>query len=436
MPDTTAAPRPRLNWFSPLRPARTDIAHYALRTLPALAHHFDIVVWTERPYWPLEIESYARVRQWDGTSWSVLNAADVTLYHIGNNAQLHGWIWEAARRHPGVVVLHDTRLHEFFAGQLLEGGGSASAYLGAVRRSHGAAAALHAAGLLDGRVTADALAESIPLTELALHNARGAIVHTGLAFREVSTLARCPVLQLDLPYDAGAPHAARAWDGTLRLVVFGYLAANRRLESLLEAIATFPDRQRLRLDILGELSDPAAMSARIDALSLGDIVQVQGFVPEEELDQALDRSHLAVNLRFPTMGEASGSQLRIWSRGLASLVTRTGWYAELPPETVGFVDPASEVADLHEHFRAALADPAALRAMGEAGRRRLETQHHPDRYARELSDGIGPMMRTAVPIVEGVGGAVARVLAASGISETAKAAMARRVADELARWTA
>src|SRR5688500_15225353 len=337
----------RLNWFSPLRPARTDVAHYALRTLPALSRHFDVTVWTERPYWPLEIEQYASVRQWDGTSWSALNAADVTLYHIGNNAQFHSWIWDVARQHSGVVVLHDTRLHEFFAAQLLESSDQASAYLDAVRRCHGAAAALHATGLVDGRTTADALAESIPLTELALQNARGAMVHTGVAFREVAALARCSVLQLDLPYDPGPPPARRSWDGTLQLVVFGYLAANRRIDSLLDAIATFADRQHLRLEILGEVADPEALTGRIEALSLGDIVRVHGFVPEDELDRMLDRSHLAVNLRFPTMGEASGSQLRIWSRGLASLVTRTGWYAELPPDSVGFVDPANEIADLH-----------------------------------------------------------------------------------------
>lgn len=434
MPETSA--KPRLNWFSPLRPARTDIAHYALRTLPALSRHFDIIVWTERPYWPLEIEQYASVRQWDGTSWAALNAADVTLYHIGNNAQFHSWIWDVARQHSGVVVLHDTRLHEFFAAQLLDRGEHADAYLDAVRRCHGAAAALHAAALLDGRTTADALAESIPLTELALQNARGAIVHTGLAFREVAALARCSVLQLDLPYDPGPPPARRAWDGTLQLVVFGYLAANRRIDSLLEAMATFPDRQHLRLEILGEVADPEALTGRVEALSLGDNVRVHGFLPEDELDRMLDRSHLAVNLRFPTMGEASGSQLRIWSRGLASLVTRTGWYAELPPDSVGFVDPANEIADLHGHFSRALAHPETLQAMGEAGRRHLERRHHPDFYARELSSGLEPMMRTPVPILNEAGAAVACVLAASNMNEPAKAAVARRAAEELSRWTA
>jgi glycosyltransferase involved in cell wall biosynthesis len=432
MPDTPAK-RPRLNWFSPLRPARTDIAHYALRTLPALANHFDLVVWTERPYWPLEIEAYATVRQWDGTSWAALNAADVTLYHIGNNAQFHSWIWDVARRHSGVVVLHDTRLHEFFAAQLIE---SPSAYLDAVRRCHGAAAALHAAGLIDGRTSADALAASIPLTEMALQNARGAIVHTGLAFRDAAAMARCSVLQLDLPYEPGVPPARREWNGTLQLVVFGYLAANRRLEALLEAIATFPQRQRLRLDILGELADPESIARRIEELSLKEIVRTHGFVAEDQLDQMLDRSHLAVNLRFPTMGEASGSQLRIWSRGLASLVTRTGWYAELPPDTVGFVDPANEIGDLREHFRRALERPDTLRAMGDAGRARLEAHHHPERYARELAAGLEPMMRTSAPVLNEAGAAVARVLASSGMDESAKVALARRAAEELSRWTA
>ena len=428
-----ASTRPRLNWFSPLRPARTDIAHYALRTLPALAHYFDITVWTERTYWPLEMEAYARVRQWDGASWAALNAADVTLYHIGNNAQFHSWIWDVARRHAGVVVLHDTRLHEFFAAQLLQGDGTA--YLSAIRRCHGAAAALHAARLLDGHITANALAETIPLTELALERARGAVVHTATAYREVAALERCSVLQLDLPYDAGPPPVARAWDGTLRLVVFGYLGVNRRIDALLDAIASFPERQHLRLDILGELEDPETVTERIQLLAIDDIVQVRGFLPEAELDQVLDRSHLAVNLRYPTMGEASGSQLRIWSRGLASLVTRTGWYAELPPDAVGFVDPANEIADLHGHFRTALANPDALQAMGAAGRRHLETRHDPARYARELREGIDLMMRTPVSILAGAGAAVSRIVAESGISGSARAALVRRAAEELCRWT-
>ena len=35
-----------LNWFSPLPPEQTDIAHYTARIAPALMRRFDVVFWT------------------------------------------------------------------------------------------------------------------------------------------------------------------------------------------------------------------------------------------------------------------------------------------------------------------------------------------------------------------------------------------------------
>ncbi len=426
--------RPRINWFSPLPPARTAIGHYALLILPTLARHADVTVWTERPYWPPELEAHLRVRQWDGRSWMELNAADATLFHIGNNSRFHGWILDVARHHPGIVVLHETRLHELLAAHLLDNAPDETEYLRAVQRCHGIAAVLHAQRFVRGEATAGELAEAIPLTGLVLERARGVVVHTGVAFREVAALEQCSAIQLDLPYDPGPLPARRSWDGVLRLVIFGYLAANRRIEALLDAIASFPDRGRVRVDIYGELDDAAPLAERIRTLGIGDIVQIRGFVPEAELDEILGRSDLAVNLRYPTMGEASHSQLRIWSRGLASLVTRTGWYAELPPDAVGFVDPANEAADLHEHFRRALAHPERLEEMGRAGRRHLETRHDPERYAQELIAGVELMMRTPVSIVAEAGASVARILSDGGIAGQVRVALARRAAEELCRW--
>ena len=93
---------------------------------------------------------------------------------------------------------------------------------------------------------------------------------------------------------------------------------------------------------------------------------LHGFVPESELDAALASAHLALNLRYPTKGEASGSQLRIWSHGLPSLVTRIGWYTELPADTVSFVRPEFLVEDVCAHLRAYAACPASYVEEGPA----------------------------------------------------------------------
>jgi glycosyltransferase involved in cell wall biosynthesis len=216
--------------------------------------------------------------------------------------------------------------------------------------------------------------------------------------------------------------------------VFGYLGTNRRLESVLEAIASFPDRHRMRLTILGELEQPEMIGERIRSLGLGDTVDVRGFVPETELDAELDRSHLAVNLRYPSMGEASGSQLRIWDRGLASIVTRTGWYAELPADSVWFVDPDAEIEQLQHHFRTALDHPERLRSIGSQGRRLLEERHDPAGYAGELAEGIARMMRTQASVTGEAIAAIARVLVETRITGAARAAVANHAADELSRW--
>ncbi len=94
------------------------------------------------------------------------------------------------------------------------------------------------------------------------------------------------------------------------------------------------------------------------------MVTLHGFVPAEDLEAALTSAHLAINLRFPTMGEASVSQLQIWDHALPSLVTRVGWYATLPQETVAFVRPEHEITDIQAHLHAFVDDPGRYAHMG------------------------------------------------------------------------
>src|SRR5262249_38055921 len=131
-----------------------------------------------------------------------------------------------------------------------------------------------------------------------------------------------------------------------RLIVFGHSGPNRRLDVLLQTLAEFPARDQFRLDIYGELGDNERVQSWINSRHLEGLVAVHGFVPEAALDTALSRAHLAVNLRYPTMGESSGGQLRIWDHALPSLVTREGWYASLPEDVVAFVRPNHEITDI------------------------------------------------------------------------------------------
>jgi hypothetical protein len=162
---------------------------------------------------------------------------------------------------------------------------------------------------------------------------------------------------------------------------------------LLQALNTLPDGDLFRLDIYGEVWDSAYVRTQIQTLGLQGVVKLHGFVPAEELDSALAAAHLAVNLRNPTMGESSFSQLQIWDHALPTLVSQVAWYAKLPESAVAFVRSEHEVLDIQRHLNAFIADPDCFSEMGEQGRRFLEEHHRPERYAEALIDFVADAQR-------------------------------------------
>ena len=85
----------KVAYYSPLPPSRSGIADYSALLLPALRDRIDVVV----------AERGKRAPD-----------ADIALYHVGNDPDEHGWIVDALRRRPGVVVLHEFVLHHLISG--------------------------------------------------------------------------------------------------------------------------------------------------------------------------------------------------------------------------------------------------------------------------------------------------------------------------------
>lgn len=379
----------KLNWFSPLPPARTGIADYTFGILPDLSNSAEVTLWTDRTGWDPELEKYARVRHYqpERVDWVELNRAALSFYNIGNNHLHHASIWQVSRQAPGIVILHDIRLHDFFE----------SLYRGAWRDQEGYLAQIHKHYGEEGLEVAlefvsarhgdfDLMAQRFPMTGAVLENALGAVVHTLNAFAELRDAHRCPVFYAPLP---SAPIIApKQMDGRpsgpRRLIIFGHIGRNRRLNAVLEALSQLPQRDRFQLDIYGEIDDAKTLRQRIHTLELRDMVKVHGYAAAADLDQALSKAGLAINLRYPTMGEASASQLRIWEHALPSMVTRVGWYASLPADTVVHVRPDNEVADIRSHLQSYLDDPDRFARMGQQGRRLVETEHHPKTYVSTL----------------------------------------------------
>jgi glycosyltransferase involved in cell wall biosynthesis len=376
----------RLNWFSPLPPARTGIVEWAAHVLPALCARAEVILWTDRQTWEPVPRVAAEVRTFrpGAVPWAEVQRADVSIYHLGNNAGHHGGIWQVSRLHPGIVVLHDLCLPHLFLNLFRDQLADFAGYRDALARSYGDQGRWLAPRTWDNRVPPDYLSDRCPQTALAVEGALGVLVHTRDTYDALRPAMKWPLAYQPLPYRPGQHSDVPRGGPPYRLVVFGHIGSNRCLDAVLEALALFGDCAPFHLHVYGPVWDEKHVSARVTALGLVRRVTLHGFVGDRELDAALAAAHLAINLRHPTMGEASLSQLRIWDHALPSLVSQTGWYASLPPTTVAHVHPERAVDDLCRHLEAFLRDPASFARMGAEGRRWLESHHAPEEYVDGL----------------------------------------------------
>jgi glycosyltransferase involved in cell wall biosynthesis len=374
----------RIAYYSPLPPERSGIADYSALLLPALQEKLDVTV----------IRRGGRVRFHRGS--------DIAVYHVGNDPQAHGWIVDAMRRQPGIVVIHDFVLHHLVAGMSV-GVGNANDYLDAMQREAGVVGRLLAHGVIDGLVPPlwETRAGDFPLAREILDYATGVIAHSRFVERHVRAYGfRGPVWVI--PHPAWPPPelqqpAPELAEGSPVFACVGNLTPSKRIPQLLEAFGRltqeFPDAQLLLAGPASPRFDLGALLERA-RLRVGEQVHPLGYVDERDLWAILDRSDVCINLRLPTMGETSGAAIRALVLGRPLVVTDVGWFAELPDEVAAKVPVGELEVDVLTAVLARLAGDEELRA--EMSRRAVEyvkQVHALDRvvelYVGALEEGAG-----------------------------------------------
>jgi glycosyltransferase involved in cell wall biosynthesis len=403
----------KVAYFSPMPPERSGIADYSALLLPALQRRVDVEV----------------VKHGDTNGG---RNADVALYHVGNSPDAHGWIVEALRRRPGVVVLHEFVLHHLVAGLTL-GRKDGEGYLGAMQREAGVAGRLLAHGVLDGVVPPlwEIRPEDFPLAgEVLEHAAKtGLIVHSRhVAQRALASGYDGPLWRIPHPAWPAPAVVPAAIEGGPVIGSFGNVNASKRVPQLLEAFARFRvDHPQARLLLVGAASPGFDLDVRGGEL---DGVIREDYVDEARLWSLMAACDAIAVLRAPTMGETSGSAIRALSLGVPLVVSDVGWFAELPDDVALKVP-----VDVHETNTLAralelAASAPANEAMRAAARAYVAREHDLERvadlYVAALEEALG-----GGAVRDAVLGEVADAAAEVGIGADAPEAaeLARRLGE-------
>ncbi len=366
----------KVAYYSPMPPSRSGIADYSAHLLPALRERLDV-----------EVAAPGKQPR-----------ADVRLYHVGNDPDAHGWIVDELRRSSGVVVLHEAVLHHLIAGITI-GRGDGRGYLAAMERELGVVGRLLGLGVLDNLLPLlwETRPQDYPLVGTILDLADGLIVHS----RTVEQAARAHGYDGRLwriPHPAW-PHpevAPAELAGDPLIGCFGHLNMNKRIPELLEAFARLHARRpEARLLLVGASAERFDLDRRLERLGLAGSPAIlrEEYVPEERLWSLMAACDVCVNLRFPTMGETSGSVIRVLSLGKPVVVSDVGWFSELPGD-VALKVPVDEVETRTlEAALTLLCEPAARATMSRAARAYVAREHDlgrcADLYAGALEEAAG-----------------------------------------------
>jgi glycosyltransferase involved in cell wall biosynthesis len=115
------------------------------------------------------------------------------------------------------------------------------------------------------------------------------------------------------------------------------------------------------------------------------------YVPEQRMWSLMAACDVLVNLRYPTMGETSGSVIRALALGKPLIVSDVGWFSELPDDAVLKVPVDDyEVATIEAALAVAAEHGATLGAAAQAYVKRAHTLSDvADGYARALEVAAG-----------------------------------------------
>lgn len=344
---------------------RTGIATYTYRLLPFLSGYFDIDFFTD---------STADTRMLPNRYGGLYPISELDdrhsdyykiIYEIGNNSRYHKKVYEYLLKYPGIAEIHDYVLNPFFyhAFYLAK---DKETYKNALISGYGEKGLEHYKAIDKKLVDPDEI--RFPMAHSVSSASSSTIVHNmwsadNLGGRVSVIPLACFNDDTDGTNRSGITDRYHLEDDELVISCFGYVNWNKRPEIILEAVSRLiEDGCKARLIFWGQSNTPD-FEEKIKSRYPGKVT-VTGFISEEVYNAGFARSDIVVNLRYPSMGEASGTLCDAFRYGKPVIVSAVNQYMEFPDDVCWKVEPGPHEADClyemlsylagHEEVRKAL----------------------------------------------------------------------------------
>lgn len=381
-------------FFTPLSPLHTALADHSEGLLPHLAELADVDLFIGDGYTPTNPEITDRFAIYNFRDFSHrAGRYDAALYAMGDNATLHGYIYEMLQQFPGVVMLHDTTLHRTMINLAFQQGRS-EMYLQQMRDAYGVADIRIAQRIASGY--GEGYVRRYPLFERVVNSSLGVIVYNGHARRQV--LRHCPnarVTHINYHFflppgfpahtDVAALHRRWSLEGRFVVGSCGIFVPPKRLDSCLHAFARFRERHpKAAYLLVGGHPPDYDLPGLIHRMGLEEHVVLTGWMDPVHFTQHMYLLDIGIHLRYPHIGGTPFTPIRLMGLGIPTLISDIEPLAEFPEGVCAKVAPDEFEEDTLLALLTYLADHEDVRqSLGQNGARWIREHHDASRIAAE-----------------------------------------------------
>lgn len=332
----------KIAFFSPLRPKLSGISDYSEELLTDLNKYFDMDIIIDNDYTP--------VNKWILSTYNIISVKDFNphnykeyVYQMGNNSEFHAYMLPVMAKNPGITVLHDANLQDFFLH--LDKNNNTDIYMNEMRYNYGIKGEEIAKKVITGEQKVEDL-EFMPLLNRIVDYSKGILVHSHYTVEKLLALyPNIPILHVpmgiqDNTFEIDPLLVRKKYNCTDCVIIstFGLLANSKRIVELIlsfiSALEYFDSKTKFFLvgkNILDYHSQLLIYSL-IKTNHLEDRIIFHGEVSGEAYNELLSISDLVVALRYPHKGETSLALLKAIAAGKPTIVTNIGTFSEFPDD--------------------------------------------------------------------------------------------------------
>lgn len=371
----------RIGWATPfnVRSAIGKFSRIVCEELQARGHQVEII----------RIESGAELAlEQISTEIPVVDAEhclvdsyDSLIVNFGNHAPYHAQAVTLLAQRAPFGIFHDMEMRDFNWGLMHRHGLHLPTLTGVEQQ-------------VAGRQPSDMVNPAArPLLASLAGMTCGAVIHGPHYHETVSAFCPGPVKVVPLCYpDTGAGRALVKPAPGRRVTIFGVINDHKQPGRVLEALALLRTRiGAVELHLAGSSEDRCRDALLAQAKRLGlDPPIFHGYVPDEELQDIIENSHIVCCLRYPVTEGGSASLVTALFRGRPLIVSDIASYSLVPDDLVHKVTYGEDPRDLAEALSMCFADPEAAEERAVRAR-----EWASDRFsAPSYVDAIEPMLKS------------------------------------------